>query len=227
MRSFYVAVASVMLCVAGCGGAADSTPPTTSPTVAGQSLASLAATVIAPVDEPAPIGSATTSTTPASTSTTVPSSPTTSTTVAAVPSTVPPAPTTVPAPVFEDGCDGNVWGPAFARTGLTAQDLGVVSCTVVPSGALRRPEGPVCGLFRTAQRDLQVEARTLEGGCRTAAASSVLIHEIGHAWHMSTPELAAWAAQAGMERVADCFAARFGEPKPCSPQLAAELTARL
>jgi hypothetical protein len=136
------------------------------------------------------------------------------------------------------GCGAEPFASAFVRTGFTPSEVNVGSCEIVLDIPGRTPTDQVCAQVSgpPVARSIHIAQRTVDGECRRDAFG-VVIHEIGHAWHLADPTrfyrvLATFGldprADASLEVVAECFVEAVGVvDTDCGPQGAAYVRAEM
>lgn len=118
------------------------------------------------------------------------------------------------------GCAAEPFASAFTRSGFTPTDVGVGSCEIVLDIPGRVPSDQVCAQVSgpPVARSIHVAQRTVDGECRRDP-QGVVIHEIGHAWHLADPSrfyrvVATFGldprAESSLEIVAECFVEAVG-----------------
>jgi hypothetical protein len=145
------------------------------------------------------------------------------------PSTGPPAFLAAAVPTLGIGCAGEPFASAFALSGFTPTEVDVASCEIVLDIPGRVPSERVCAQVSgpPVARSIHVATRTVDGDC-SRDTLGVVIHEVGHAWHLADPArfyrvLATFGldprADASLEVVAECFVEAVGYlDTACGPQ---------
>jgi hypothetical protein len=196
--------------------------------------------------EAVPTGAAptTTSTTPAlapaAPTTAPPPAPATTTTSTSIAPAPPPPPPTVPsslppAIVGERkavGCAAEPFATGFAAAGVTPDQVGVASCEIVDDIPEASRDEMVCGQLSGPEvaQTIHLARRTVDGGCRREPVG-VVVHEVGHAWHLQEATRTWRVLQllgldpddlASFEVVAECFVEAVGYlDTACTPAGAA------
>jgi hypothetical protein len=170
---------------------------------------------------------------------------------APVPTSVPPAATAVTEPpvggpllafagaaVTGVGCAAEPFAEGFARSGFTPDEVSVASCEIVLDVPGVTHADHVCAQMGgpPVARVMHVAQRTVDGRCQREVVG-VIVHEVGHAWHMDDPVRFRRVmvtlgldpnSMQSLEVVAECFVEAVGYlDTACTPFGVAVLSAEI